>query len=390
MTACLFVVIMTVLTIRYYPAIKYRIAVSRMENGDYETAAKNFNSLDGYKNSEEFFDRCTYEYACELLTDGNYGEALVLFGGIPDYEDSADKIIACQYGYAKEQMVAGNYQAAIALFKELGTYEESPSLLIACYVGYGDTLYADGNYNQAYDAYCMGGLKPEDGEIAACTYQFMLENMSSGDWKAAYNKWLELKDRADVDVSDCTEELISGYVSYMMSIGTVESCTAGLSAITELDAEYVTETIVALEDECSSLLTELKYREAITLYESGSFEESKYLFSQILNYADAAEYYDILTKWRVDITFERNEKRSRYVVDCVLYGGEVDEALEVEYFAYLPDGTIDIHDLSKRGGGFMSLTYYEFGKPEGTIYVEVYNKATGELIGSASQEVPFW
>ena len=71
----LFVIVLNTLII---PNIKYNNAVTLMNDGKYEQAISIFESLDGYKDSDEKILNCKYEIAKALVEKGKYKEAIDL------------------------------------------------------------------------------------------------------------------------------------------------------------------------------------------------------------------------------------------------------------------------------------------------------------------------
>lgn len=101
---------------------KYSKAVELMNNGEYEEACKQFQKLDGYKDSNDKIDiinnECIpnekYNKAVELMNSGNYDEARKQFEELRDYKDSNELIIECIKGKYKHDEVGdiiefGNY-----------------------------------------------------------------------------------------------------------------------------------------------------------------------------------------------------------------------------------------------------------------------------------------
>ena len=81
------------------PEVRYRIAYSQMENGEYRKAVKGFSALKGYRNSAEMVDETRYKNACSNMDNGNYDLAITIFSGLGTYKDSKDKVLECKYLY---------------------------------------------------------------------------------------------------------------------------------------------------------------------------------------------------------------------------------------------------------------------------------------------------
>ena len=72
------ILLVIVLNTLIIPNIKYNNAVTLMNDGKYEQAISIFESLDGYKDSDEKILNCKYEIAKALVEKGKYKEAIDL------------------------------------------------------------------------------------------------------------------------------------------------------------------------------------------------------------------------------------------------------------------------------------------------------------------------
>ena len=80
------------------PNVKYRMAVSLMDEGKYTEAISAFKEMDGYKDSVNKIEECNtaildgkYNDAVALMGAGNLDEAYSIFIELGDYKDAADK-----------------------------------------------------------------------------------------------------------------------------------------------------------------------------------------------------------------------------------------------------------------------------------------------------------
>ncbi len=95
----LFVLVLIVLCSASFIAVKvikpmhsYASAVDMMEEGQLDNAIASFESMKGYKDSDEMIKECQYRKAGQLLSDDKVGLALVQYSAIKDYRDSTDII----------------------------------------------------------------------------------------------------------------------------------------------------------------------------------------------------------------------------------------------------------------------------------------------------------
>lgn len=114
----------------------YNSAVTLMESGNYEEANEIFESLGGFKDSQELSKESVYRMASELIEDDRAEEAISVLSSIPDYKDSENLITNLQteinmdtYNLALSNLQAHNYMVAIELFSSLGNFEDSAEQL---------------------------------------------------------------------------------------------------------------------------------------------------------------------------------------------------------------------------------------------------------------------
>ena len=69
---------------------RYQGAVAAMESGNYSSARRTFNILNGYKDSADLALECSYQNGRQLMEEGKYDQALNEFEAILDYKDAAD------------------------------------------------------------------------------------------------------------------------------------------------------------------------------------------------------------------------------------------------------------------------------------------------------------
>lgn len=121
------------------PSIAYRNAIDLMEDGRYEEAIAAFESLDGYKDSDEKIRQCeisfkenAYIVATAFMENGQFEEAITWFEFLDQYKDSTQQIEQCKIGIKDREydaaialMESGEKTKAIAAFKALGDYKDS-------------------------------------------------------------------------------------------------------------------------------------------------------------------------------------------------------------------------------------------------------------------------
>lgn len=83
----------------------YSAAEKLFQAGYYDQAIAAFDSLNGYKDSNDRILEIRYVKACKLFSDGNYDRAIVAFESLGDYRDSPAQILKARQ--AKEAAESG-------------------------------------------------------------------------------------------------------------------------------------------------------------------------------------------------------------------------------------------------------------------------------------------
>ncbi|MBS1462350.1 MAG: TIR domain-containing protein, partial [Ruminiclostridium sp.] len=107
------------------PAIRYNMAVTAVENKNYDEAIAIFEELGDYSDSADKIPETKYKKAENLVSNKEFDTAIEIFGELGDYNDSADKINETKYNKAMFMSQNGDYDGAIAVFEELGEYSDS-------------------------------------------------------------------------------------------------------------------------------------------------------------------------------------------------------------------------------------------------------------------------
>lgn len=83
----------------------YQEAQTLFNNAQYEEAAKVFDKLGDYKDSEEMLEKCAkqtdYDAAMKLYYNANYAEATWAFAALGDYEDAAEQKAKAELSWRK-------------------------------------------------------------------------------------------------------------------------------------------------------------------------------------------------------------------------------------------------------------------------------------------------
>lgn len=114
------------------PAKNYKTAMSKLEDGEYDSAMGIFDSLGEYKDSTSMVKECRYRKASIYFDESNYVTAKYLYSLMLDYKDSSDMYKECVYKSAEEEEKQGEWYAAINLYKSIDGYKDSEIRIEEC------------------------------------------------------------------------------------------------------------------------------------------------------------------------------------------------------------------------------------------------------------------
>lgn len=112
---------------KYYfvPLEKYKAAIALATNQEFDSAIKEFEKLNTFKDSKKKVLETHYKKAEYLLEADSYQEAISEFEAADKYKDASDRINATKYLWAQN----ASTEKAIDLYEELGDYEDSKAKL---------------------------------------------------------------------------------------------------------------------------------------------------------------------------------------------------------------------------------------------------------------------
>lgn len=107
------------------PAIRYNMAVTAVENKNYDEAIAIFEELGDYSDSADKIPETKYKKAENLVSNKEFDTAIEIFRELRDYSDSADKIRETRYKKAEDLVSNKEFDVAIEIFDKLGDYNDS-------------------------------------------------------------------------------------------------------------------------------------------------------------------------------------------------------------------------------------------------------------------------
>lgn len=160
-----------------------------------------------------------YKAAEELYNEGSFLSAAAAFESLGDYKDSAEMKIKAgeaakeqDYLYACDAFDRGVYDLAIQIFAELGDYRDSQekykSAVSEAAYKRAVSLMGEGNYTAAAESFSeLSGYKDSDALKEQCSYGFIEDLISAGEWTAA-GEILSASDKNDPKISGLIESLV--------------------------------------------------------------------------------------------------------------------------------------------------------------------------------------
>ncbi len=103
----------------------YADAGINLENGAFDTAARDFLALGGYRSSKEMARETDYRHAQALFEQGNLAEAQTLLQSIGDYKYAFEILKQINYETGKTYLEADMYLSALEAFNDAADYADA-------------------------------------------------------------------------------------------------------------------------------------------------------------------------------------------------------------------------------------------------------------------------
>ena len=266
------------------PYLTYRQATEMQQRGRYDEAIEAYESISGYRDTEEKIRTARYDRANALLARGEYDAAAQAFESLqtPDWESRVKEV---RYRQAEALLGEGSITEARALFESLGDYRptleepDSRAMIVRCDWQRANALYEGGNWEEAYAAYrALGDYENAATQTPLCYYTPGTLALEAGEPEEALN-WLT---RPELAGYRDTEALIrrANYEKAVRLLAAGETTQAGLAfaaAGDYLDAEEQARACI--------------YTPALKKAEAGEWLEAAMLFAQLPGYQDADEQW---------------------------------------------------------------------------------------------------
>lgn len=128
------ILLIIISTISYVGSIReelsaYNHAKELLQKGLYSRAAKEFEELDGFWNSEKLILEAYFLRAKAYMEDEDYDNAIELFLKNENYKNSSELLNESKYLKAEKLYEKEDYESAVEIYAELGDYKDSPQKL---------------------------------------------------------------------------------------------------------------------------------------------------------------------------------------------------------------------------------------------------------------------
>ena len=295
--------------------VTYINGVFALQREDFEEAARLFESLSGFLNSEDMQAQAQgqtssavlekdYQKASAYLEKGDYEQAERAFLALGDYKDSRQKAeqaktaaLDAVYDEAVRAQEANNLDKAKELFLSLGDYKDAKDrlsqletsqkqqeLMQRYQKAYNDFNF--GNYSDAYVAFQALGDYNDSAKYAAYCYAMSLK--IKGEYESAAAAFED-----SGDFLDSAEQVLAcryKQATVLYGKGEYESAITLFSALGNYqDSE---EKLKSAQEEYNNE----RYRAALYAYHEGKYEEALALFEAVGDYKDALMWVEDIKK----------------------------------------------------------------------------------------------
>lgn len=158
----------------FIPLIRYNVALSHIEKGNYDKGYSILNDLDDFKNSKDKIKEDKYRRANELFEKGDYAAAYTLFSEIGDYSDAQSRLDECLYMEGIVLIDQKQWSKAKNNFQRLGNYKQSREYIKECIYMEADDFSKKGKWEEAMNNYfslvAEGGYKDSEELLKEARY----------------------------------------------------------------------------------------------------------------------------------------------------------------------------------------------------------------------------
>lgn len=332
------------------PYLRYRQAVTDMEEGRYAMAQATFSEMGDYMDAEEYIRRCRYMAAQNLLSSddaetlkaareelaalGDYEEAAglvlqadyrragllldagdvegasTLYASLGDYEDAAEKVTHCAYLSAEKLLEDGKLEEARAAFEALGDYEDAPAKAQQAIYLSGKAALDEGQLDDALALLEQAAAYGDAQTLIQQVYYLQAANLrGQGELQAAGEKFLQAGDyeNAAEEANACFYTLADGLMQdgsyaeaaekfaailgYQDATDKRNAClyTLAQQSIQDLEFSMAKECLAQLPDDYENVLDlrqECYYQPGMRALDKKEYQTAVEQLSQVPGYRD--------------------------------------------------------------------------------------------------------
>ncbi len=194
---------------------RYAEAGIKLENGEYEAAARLFSELGHYRDASKMVSEAYYRHAQYLMQQGHYADAEALLDTIGNYKDAVQMKTEITYQNACTYFDAGLYLSALEAFEIIDPYNDSTARIddtkAKLYDAGLSALSAGEIDTAASDFAAIAGYEQSDAYARIC--DFLTGTDSDGLFtEEDYNVFLGLADKMDIIPYLTSDALITHYL----------------------------------------------------------------------------------------------------------------------------------------------------------------------------------
>ena len=182
----------------FIPLIRYRIAASALENGDFDAAITGFSAIPTFGDAAEQKLEATYQKAAASAAAADYKAAKELYDSLGDYKDSKTQAKTCgveaDYQEAVGLLESKDYEKAAGIFDRIsGEKKEAGENGKKAHYLFAEACFAKTDYLNAEKHYEKAGTYSDAADKKTeAAYQYAVQCFDKEEYENAYTRFSEI------------------------------------------------------------------------------------------------------------------------------------------------------------------------------------------------------
>ncbi len=241
---------------------------------EYEQAYELFDTLGDYPQAAKYADDSLYKYALLLVDEGRTDLAIEKLESLEDDPKAKNTLVKAYYQKAQELEEAENYTEAGHYYALCGDYSDAKLGVYRCIYQPAVNLMEDGKYEEAIALFDTI-LTYEDAQekITQAHYQIALRSYEEDNFKQAYEQLLDLG-----PYEDAQERADDSLYAYILQLKEENNDSEVLIQLEKLTGH---------EAEKEQLTNEIRYKQALALFDQENYTQAIGEFMEIVPYEDS-------------------------------------------------------------------------------------------------------